>query len=241
MKGFTLIGLILFLALNASAQLSNQGIAGYQDKYQRNPNLTVGTKVNGGSTQILADTAILDPEYAQFPVRVDFFVNRKLFSSQYRSPGLPGNLGIEVPTSVAPLPFNYAVVATLMHPNRQFTTIIEGAVFANSISGTLDCTFSTDATSDTPIDYSASGVSLTQAGSDSVTIKFTGDSGDGTANLDFAVTVNGTKATATGTSEISGTNTSYSLSGTNTTTNGAIEALDLKSSDSKIELSCSKP
>jgi len=233
--------LIALFAVQAQAQLSSQGIAGYQDKYQRNPNLTVSTKVGGSTTQILADTAILDPEYAQFPVRVDFYVNRKLYSSQYRSPGLPGNLGVEVPTSVAPLPFNYAVIATLLHPNRQFTTIIEGAVFASTLSGVLDCTFTTDATLDSAIDYSASSVSITQSGSNIINLKFTADSGDGKANLDLAVTVTSGKASATGTSEISGTTSSLTLSGTSTSANGALEDLQLKSSDSNTELSCQKP
>lgn len=218
------------------------------DKKERDPLLTVGAEYVKASSdkaaygRILVDATILNTEFTGYPIRFDFFVNRKLIESQVRSKQLPGPIGIEVPSTVASVPFNYTVVATLLHPNRSFTSVIEGAVFTSTLAGTTYSCELTLPTTDAP--YTAS-VSLGQVADNEITLSFTSetllDSSETapkvtvTANL----TVSGDTATGNVVTDLEdGETTSNSVTGTATHNGDALSGFSVSAEDGTA-LDCS--
>ncbi len=112
----------------AGLTLTTEGVSGDIDKHFREPVLSVGSHTGTTSTTINADAYVINDEFKKYPIQFDFYVNRSLFASQIRSTELPGPVGISVPYTVAPIPFNYTVVAKVLHPNRVFTTVLNAAV-----------------------------------------------------------------------------------------------------------------
>lgn len=225
--------------------LTTEGINGDADREHRAPLLSVGVVRASKVTQILVDASVQNGEYSNYPVRFDFFVNRKLFTSQMRSKALPGPIGIEVPIESVPPPFNYTVVATLLHPNRQFTSMVEGAVFATNLSATLDCTLSVPASASTESAvFVESSVGVTQSGADSLSLalsKAKDESGSETIDANGSFSVNPNENSISGNLALSraGKNSSHSLSGTTTFSNGNLSAISLASSDGEMTLVCS--
>jgi hypothetical protein len=221
--------------------LTSEGIAGSVDKKHRNPLLSVETIVQTGNVKILVDASIPSKDYQKYPIRFDFFVNRSFVTSQIRSPELPGPVGIDVAPSIATPPFNYSVVATVLHPNRQFVTVINAAAFESNLSATFDCTLTVENAEEETAIYSASGVSTTQAGDNSFNISFTDakdEAEETSASLSGTVNLTGTSASSS--LEVTtpdGTQT-VSTTGTITKTDDVVTALSLKSEDEKVVLEC---
>ncbi len=111
-----------------SLTLTTEGISGEADKGRRSPVLSASTSVGTGNVKILVDAYVPSPQYQKFPIKFEIFVNRKLIVTQIRSTELPGPIGIDVGSNIATPPFNYSIVATLLHPNRQYTTVLNAAV-----------------------------------------------------------------------------------------------------------------
>ena len=111
-----------------SLTLTTEGVSGEADKGRRSPVLSASTSVTTGNVKILVDAYVPSSQYQKFPIKFEFFVNRKLVLTQIRSSELPGPVGIDIGTKVASPPFNYSIVATLLHPNRQYTTVLNAAV-----------------------------------------------------------------------------------------------------------------
>lgn len=176
-------------ATPVSKVLVGEGIAGEIDKHRRGPTVSVETQVSNGNSKILVDAYVAAEEFQKFPIQFQFFVNRQLFATQIRSPELPGPVGIDVSSSAASVPFNYAIVATVLHPNRQYISVIQGAVFATDLAATLDCTV-TLGSGDSAESFAGNGVSVTQTGNDSVALSFTAESL--TTGNDITVTANAT-------------------------------------------------
>ena len=147
----TVINFLLSLALSmlsvvAEAQtLSNEGIEGFVDAKHRGPVLTVGPSyfasgsnearsAGGAYGLLLVDASVPNTDYKEYPIRFEFYVNRQLVSTQLRSEALPGPIGLSIPTSMATVPFNYSVVATVLYPNRSFSTVINGAITTGELS-----------------------------------------------------------------------------------------------------------
>jgi len=230
--------------------LRAEGIAGDIDKHHRAPILSVSTETTADGARILVDTSVPDPVYAKYPVRVDFFVNRKLFSSQIRSPELPGALGVDVPSALAALPFNYSVVATLVQPNRTFTTVINGAAFANTLGKVYDCTLtlpgevnSGDGVSS--VEYLAESIPSSQTGPASIYFAFLGVSEEppkqATARVSLqlaASTATTERGVASASVENDGKTLNIALSGPITRQGEAIQKMDLTSASGNEKLSC---
>ena len=226
---------------HAQQSLSTEGIVGDVDQGRRAPVLTFSVEVASdlSSAKILADTQVINEDYRKFPIIVDFFVNGRLFSRQFRSAELPASLGIDVPREMAPIPFNYSIVATLQHTNRQYVTIAQGAVTEDmaSISDKLSCTLSR--TSD----------SLNIEGEISNTVsenKLKASFGEGTtATLDLSYTTvaDSTTADVSGTVKIvdtTGTETSVNVTGTSEAAANTVSSLDLSSEGEDLTVNCEK-
>ncbi len=180
---FAVVGALGINIVNADT-LNSEGVAGDIDGKNRSPHLTVGTTIGTNQVTILADAFHPSGEFSKYPIQFDFFVNRTLFATQYRSPTLGGPVGVTVPSSVAKPPFNYVVVAKTLHPNSVYTTVIEGAVYTNTLGATVDCTVTlpgNEETDDTI--YTASDVSLGQTGNSNVDATFSAKSQDGTSTI----------------------------------------------------------
>jgi hypothetical protein len=247
------IAAIFILSSTAIAQTANrgEGIAGERDKKGRTPDLGVRVIHEADHVKIVADAHIPNKDYDHLPVRYDFFVERRLFSSQIRTPQLTGAVGIDVGADVATIPFNYTVVATVLSPNgRNFTTLIDGAVFDSILTTTLDCTLVLDANNDSEsTEYVSNNVETTQLGNNTFEFSFeeesVGDENGDKANVAVSISVTTATNEASGlvtviiNENVSSTRT-VSVSGTaNFDTGGEIEGVTLNSEDGTTSLSCS--
>lgn len=223
-----------------------EGIGGDVDRGNRNPTLSVEVKRVGQGVKILADATVGNEGYAHYPVKFEFFVNRKLFATQIRTQALPGAVGVDIGPDIAVPPFNYTAIATLLHPNRQFTTVIEGSVYALDLVTTFDCSITRPADNEDSIKlFTEDGVSTAQTGNSSLTIAINNaknTSGSLSATLNGAVIVKTSDNSASATlSYVEGSQdpVSLELSGSATLQNGKLTALSLTSADGETALRCS--
>jgi len=248
---FALLTVMLFslVALPCSAQeVTNRtvGISGDMDYRDRSPDLGVTVVPHGNRVQILADAHVPNEKYARYPLQFDFYVNRRLFSSQMRTTELPGAVGIDVFPDVATTPFNYTVVARVITPNgRYFTTVLQGAVFSSNLLTTLDCTVLTGGIDG--VEYVTNGVSTTQRSNEGFALNFraipiTGDGRSLEVDASLALTGDGIVAgmVATAPSADSSALLSRNVSGTvELSAGGSLESFDVQSDDGAIALRCS--
>jgi len=220
--------------------LTSEGVAGDVDRSRRGPSLSVSTRYTGPIVQILADAFVPNPQFARYPVEFQFFVNRTLRSTQLRSPELPGPVGIEVATKETPLPFNYSVVATVLHPNRHYTTVINGAAFAADLIGTFDCTLTRGADEAAEV-FTAEEVTTSQSGNGTFTLSFTAEDAesDATASVSAEVSVSGNEAMSTLAITAGGIPSTVPVSGKVVLSEGQLTELALSSSDGNTTISCS--
>ena len=176
-----------------------------------------------------------------YPLQFDFFINRRLFSSQYRSPTLPGPVGVDIASDVAVPPFNYAVVAKVLTPDgRPFTTVLEGAVFNTNLVAILNCTLTTS--TDTFVQAS---LTLDQVGntSFSVPMNTNNTSGDTTAQLSGSLSVSGDTISGALTTTLSGAQSSSvkrNMTGTASfDSQQNLTSFTVLSADEEVGLSCS--
>jgi hypothetical protein len=172
-RGFPIVGLVLASAMvhgsiaratpatpeptdePPSSVQYQQGISGTHDDKWRAPIISVQTQKTSEGVKLIIDASVSNEEFRQYPIRFDFFVNRQLRSSQIRSVELPGDVGYLVPPEVAVPPFNYSVTATLLHPNRQYTSLAQGAVFPTDDTPAPDISPVLPLLTDTPTDSSS--------------------------------------------------------------------------------------
>jgi hypothetical protein len=247
-KGFYKIIGFLFLAsilstelasnLQAQELISSEGIVGDVDEGRRAPIISFSTKVaeDKSSATILVDTQVINEEYKKFPIVVDFFVNGRLFSRQYRSPELPAPLGIDVPKELAEIPFNYSVVATLLHTNRQYVSVIQGAINSDQTSSSLTC----------EVDRLSDSLNVSGDISNILSTENEIKSSFGTTplvELDLQIEPNASSTTVTVSGDItiadsSGTETSYEVSGDATAAGSLVSDINLSSDDGEVTLTC---
>lgn len=216
--------------------VTSQGVSGYQDLKGRDPVLTVSAVSSGPTIKILADAYVKNGDFSQDPIEYQFFVNRRLFSTQIQAKELPGAVGVDIGADVATPPFNYSVIATLIHPNRQFKTVIHGAVYGSNLLATMDCVLQDSTSGDAGIEVSASGVQTSQPGNDTITLSFEGNPG----KVGVAAEATNSGGALSGTisvSKSSGTNT-VEASGTIKFENSQVKSLEMSSSDGKVNLTC---
>jgi hypothetical protein len=217
--------------------LTNEGVAGDMDKNRRSPLLSVSTTIGQNSVRILADAAIQHEYTQRYPIQFDFFINRTLYTSQYRSPELPGPIGVHIPASVAQPPFNYVVVAKVMAPNRTFTSSIQGAVFPLDLASTFaSCIATKDGT-----EYKAENVKAVQGTSTTFSLEFeeTDEETDKTTKVEFGGEI--TQSNLEGTIKLSLPDKDpllVKLSGTATIENNKLVSFTSISSDQSIGLDC---
>ncbi len=227
----------------SSDVLVGEGISGYMDRKHRNPIVSSRTVSRPGSVEILADAYIQNGDFDDAPIQFQFFVNRTLLKTQLRSVELPGAVGVTVTPDVATAPFNYSIVATTLHPNRTFTTVIHGAVFPTDLVATFDCTLALTDTDGVVTEYEASDVTSGQTGSDTLTLSLTEAASidDSENTIDATATLNDAGAGSTGTlvTTKGDATLTHDVTGTITKSGGTVTAIDFTSSDGLATLTCS--
>lgn len=240
----------LFLATDVAAQsqrLEGRGISSHSDKHHRDPNITARVDTStAGVVKILVDAYVASGEMQKFPIMFQFFVNRALFSTQLRSPELPGAVGIDIGADVATPPFNFSVVATVLHPNRRFTSVINGAVFNSDLIAELDCTLTRttldDEGNEEITSFVANNVATTQPGDNQVGVDFETNDITDTEEIvaSGAFTVTGTQATGPlTTTDDDDLTTVTTMNGTATVEENTLTNLDVSSDDGLLTLRCS--
>ena len=241
--------LFLFCSLShiqqANAQvLTSEGVAGDMDAKSRGPALSVSSTIGSNKVTILADAKNPSKDFDKYPIQFDFFVNRQFFSSQYRSPTLPGPVGIEVPSSFAKPPFNYVVVAKLLHPNSIYTSVIEAAVFTQTLTGALDCTLTNTPVDGTETIYTAQQVTASQSSNSVFTTVFDAQSenGEKSVNVSATITVGASNADSSGSVVLVNEDDTKTVSGDASVekTSSEVTSFTFTSSDDSTTLSCSK-
>lgn len=245
--------------VSADPVLTTEGISGDVDKKRRGPVLSVGVHRNQtdsssargglGNTTLLVDAFVPNKEYERYPIRFDFFVNRKLVSSQLRSVELPGPIGLLVTPEMGTIPFNYSVVATLLHPNREFTTILNGAVTSTGptppASAIASCNLEiVPGEGEELTVYVADSITVTPEEGGNFSLSFRtsklddGSQGDPvSATADFTVT-NG-EVTGTLTTSVNGNEETVDISGSAVVENGSLRSIDIDPETGATALSCS--
>jgi hypothetical protein len=245
--------------VSADPVLTTEGISGDIDKKRRGPVLSVGVNrtqadssaAPGGaeSTTLLVDAFVPNKEYERYPIRFDFFVNRKLVSSQLRSVELPGPIGVLVTPEMGTIPFNYSVVATLLHPNREFTTILNGAVTATGPTPPATAIESCNleivpGEGEELTVYVADSVTVTPGEDGNFSLSFTtsklDDGSEGaavSATADF--TVSNGEVTGTLTTSVNGNEETVDISGSAVVENDSLQSIDVKPGTGATALSCS--
>jgi len=221
---------------------TSEGIGGEIDAKRREPTVSITTVVETNNVKLLVDAYVAEPDFQKYPIQFDFYINRHFYTSQIRSKELPGPIGIDISPSTATPPFNYTVIARTLHPNRVFTTVVNGAAFTSNLSATLDCTLTTGADSENSVVYISNDVSPTQTGNSSVAINFEADSTPEDHNVKASanITISGESATASlSLEEDELAARTVTLSGDATTENDKLTDLSLSSEDGSVTLSCS--
>lgn len=230
--------------------LRSTTISNLRDKKGRNPDLGVTVFKEGETVKIAADAHIPDKEIARFPIVFDFFINRRLFSTQYRSQGLPGAVGVDIGSDVATPPFNYTVIATVQTPNgRNFKTIIDGAVFSSDLATTFnECVLTLASTgSAAQENVKESSVTAKQFSNESFDISFKGNGSDTGDEISVATTVSvaednslsGTLTTVRNNDKTTARTTDLSGTAVLDTETGGLISFSASSTDGNTVLVCS--
>lgn len=222
--------------------LTYEGVSGDGDKGRRGPVLSVSHSVDSNGATILVDAYTPSSEFTKYPIRFDFFVNRSLYASQLRSTEQPGPIGVTVPASVAQVPFNFAIIATVLHPNRLYTTVAEGRVFTSNLSTTLRCTLNTAASSDSTEghEYTVENISSSQSDNSSLTLSFTAPATDSAPGATATVNLTTSDNNASGTLTIveDGAESTSDVSGSVERTLGDLTFIDVSSDSALPSLTC---
>lgn len=217
--------------------LNAEGIVGTIDKKRRSPIIIFSPKTEGDKTTLLVDALVPNEDYQQYPIQFQFFVNRRLVSTQIRSRELPGAIGIEVTPQMAVRPFNYTIVATLLHPNRQFVSVAQGAVYAQNLTSSLPCTL-TLTTDGKKVEYQRTTVPLVQSGNASFTLSYKANNTiEGSRDVKGSFTFSGNTITG---SLIADGEAALLVQGTLKRTGERITGFDVKDTAGTAQLSCAQ-
>jgi hypothetical protein len=238
-----LVACIVNVADARAQELIAEGTGSTVDSKRRGPVLLLRTSSEAnGVTKILADAYVPNEQYRSYPIEFKFFVNRNLVATQMRTAELGGPIGIDVAPTLAPRPFNYSIVATLLHPNRQFVTVAQGAVYERSLGAKLNCTVSAglNGSASEKRTYLAQGVILQQTGPDAVKMNFLGHTAEDEDERFFDASLTVGTTAASGTVRVSDEGGAYTVTGKPTFSGGALTALSLADTGKQITLECNQ-
>lgn len=224
---------------SATAQQFQEGISGTVDAKRRSPVVSFGTVRGPDGVKILIDAYLPNGDYEQYPIRFDLYVNRHLLVSQIRSRELPGPIGATVPPTVATPPFNFSIVATLLHPNRQFSSVAQGAIYPVELAGTFSCKITVADGTET-VTLNTSEAKASQSAPDRMTLSLPKPLfGDSEGKQSFSADLTVTGLTLAGTIvDAEGTISSVSGSATLDQSGSRLQSFDVAGTESLPSLEC---
>lgn len=238
---FLLVGSAPLFAQSGLTQMS-PGLAGERDARGRNPELFVTRVVREDRVSLLVDAHVPHHDYQQYPIKFEFYINRHFFTSQIRSQELPGPVGVDIGPDLATPPFNYAVIAYVLHPTRSTHSMVTGAVFTNELSALFSCEsdvgialFGDDAVKT----YSATEVSINQTGNNQIGLDFEARATD-ESKITISGTLNLEESTLSGVLSVSsdGSERLVTVTGQGILDNNTLTSLDVASADTQFDLRC---
>ncbi|MCB0319141.1 MAG: hypothetical protein KDD56_10335, partial [Bdellovibrionales bacterium] len=210
------------------------------DNRHRYAKLTVEENVTEGNVQLLANVFVESKDTNLYPVKLEFYINGQLFATQITTPTLPRPVGVDIGTDVASVPFNYTVVASVLHPNRTIHTVIEGVAFGTDLQSTLNCTLTLNAGTESPSVFTAENIETTQTGTDTFDLVFDAISTDAeTLSVNTTVTVTGETASAILDLNNGITSSQISVTGSAVSSDSSLSSFELQSEAGTTTLSCS--
>lgn len=239
-KLILIICTILMTSLSSIAEeeptLSSEGVNGFIDARHRSPVVSVRTTSDLRGTTILADAYVPNDELKDYPIEFKFFVNRSLFATQIRSKELPGPIGVLVPSETIPTPFNFAVLATVLYPNRAFSTFLASSSneSIDNTSSPVECITEMKAEAKT---FSATNLAINKKTDGNINFSYPSSSENpGTVE----VTLSSTNESTTGTVYITqdGAKVEYDVTGYSEFKGSSLVALNLSSMDNNITVVC---
>ncbi len=185
----TILPLFFSSFLSAQVTVTVRGIEGNADKRKRDPETQLTRTVDNSGVTLLASSHIPNPDFRdKWPIKYEFFVNGKLIETQVTSNELSRPIGLTITPNIAPLPFNYTVVATLLHPNSSYKTVINGAAFEEEGSSTsLTCTVDNAE----GLTHTASDVQTVQTANNTIDLSFTAENSDSNISFVSSLTLSG--------------------------------------------------
>jgi hypothetical protein len=209
---------------------TGEGIVGDIEKHRRAPVILSSTVSGTDVVKILVDSYVPNEEMRPYPIQFDFFINRQLFASQIRSVQQPGAIGVDIGTDVAVPPFDYTVIARVLHPSRTFTSVLTGTVAKSEAQNFASCTVEVDDQS-----FAASPVEGSISSEGALNLTFNGSNGTSTREITVTGSVVGT--TFAGTVKVSGVLDATPVNGT--VVSGERSPLDdLSAEGSGVTVSC---
>jgi hypothetical protein len=184
-----------------------EGIVGDIEKHRRAPVILSSTITGTNVVKILVDSYIPNEELRPYPIQFDFFINRQLFASQVRSIQQPGAIGVDIGSDVAVPPFDYTVIARVLHPSRTFTSVLTGTVTKSEAQSFASCTVETDSET-----LTASPADGTISSDSQLSLTYNGSHGSTTREVTLTGSIVGT--TFSGTLKVTGLLEATAVSGT---------------------------
>ncbi|RMG41790.1 MAG: hypothetical protein D6719_07805 [Candidatus Dadabacteria bacterium] len=239
-------GVSLTTSLEAQSVTNlTEGVSGDIDKYRRNPVVTVTTRLNPKNVDLLIDAYVPNEDFTKYPIKFDVYINRMLRWSFIRSKELPGPVAATVGRDIATPPFNFAVVARLLHPNRTYTTVFTGSAFSKKLINSFDCTLTMQGVLESDSEtYVVNNLKSTQLGNDTFSVAFENQksvSGDTTATMTSQIKVasDGTASGSITVAQNGGSGQVLTVTGTATVSDsGELSSFNVATSDGNNTLAC---
>lgn len=249
LRSILLASIIILLGVTTTLKaefktFSAEGIAGDIDKKRRSPVVGARNINESGGVKIVVDAYIPNEDYQKYPIQLDFYIDRRLFSSQIRSPEISGPLGIDVGPDIASLPFNYVIVARTLHPNREFTTVLSAPTLEFGVTESFNCSLvQAKANANPTLEVTANSVTPEQSDAQHVSIILKTNDASGKKNVSLVATlnVNNSTSSASGTLSLNvdGESQVIQVSGDANIEGDVLKSFELESSDKSTIFNCS--
>lgn len=240
LKAYRILYPVVFLlcitavAFAQSVTQISPGLAGEKDARGRNPELYVTRVHNEGSISLQVDAHVPHPDYQRYPIQFNFYVNRQLFTSQIRTEELPGAIGVDIGPDIATPPFNYAVIAKVLHPHRSTHSMVVGAVYSTELSVALACTITTPSAT-----YTIADSNTAQIGNDQFNVDILAEDSNGEeVSVVGTVSLSGTDATATLQLTENNATGTVATTGTISLDSNTLAGLNLSDSGGSLSIAC---
>lgn len=225
------------------------------DRDGRTPILSVtsgtNTQLFGNPVELRISATVENDTYENHPIRVEIYVAGKHFESFLTTSRRPipiaAFIGDDVFDRSGGRPMDITILASTVHVNRTFTSMVEITVYNQNFSGTFDCTYVATNEADTSTTYVANGVNIVQRSESQIELSESFNAVDGSQQVTVTtvLSLNSSDSTISGTVQVTenGTSSVVGLTGTfdrEEENDNSLESFSISQADGGgITLSCS--